>query len=263
MQITTTLIVAGLHLGAISAASVGHILTHRDASYPCTITSLSDVASAKNSCSTITIGDLVVPAGKTLDLTNLKTGTSVIFGGVVKFGYKEWAGPLISVSGTKVNVTGKPGHVLDGCGASWWDGKGGNGGKTKVGIHGFFNYCIYYLQSDILTTDLPAQPKFFFARKLFSSTIKGLNILNTPVHCFSINGSQDLLIDSVTIDNRAGDTLGGHNTDAFGVSSSSNIIINKATVYNQDDCLAVNSGTNIKFSNCYCSVCTCLLAFAR
>lgn len=226
MKITTTLIVAGLHLGGIYAASVGHLLKHRDPSYPCTITSLSDVASVKQSCSTITIGDLVVPAGKTLDLTQLKTGTSVIFTGVVKFGYKEWAGPLISVSGTKVSVTGTSGHVLNGGGAAWWDGKGGNGGKIK--------------------------PKFFRAHKLFSSTIRGLNILNAPVHCFSIGGCQDLLLDSITIDSRAGEAL-GHNTDAFNVGTSSNITINKATVYNQDDCLAVNSGTNIKFTNCYCS----------
>jgi len=77
------------------------------------------------------------------------------------------------------------------------------------------------------------------------------------VQCFSVNTCQDLLIDSVTIDNRDGDVGNlGHNTDGFDVGSSTGITINKAIVYNQDDCLAVNSGKNIKFTNGYCSVST-------
>ena len=35
----------------------------------------------------------------------------------------------------------------------------------------------------------------------------------------------------------------GHNTDGFDIGSSSNVIIDGAKVYNQDDCVAVNSGT--------------------
>jgi polygalacturonase len=90
---------------------------------------------------------------------------------------------------------------------------------------------------------------------MIDSTITGLNIKNTPVQCFSINNSENLTITSVKIDNSAGDvTNGGHNTDAFDVGSSTGITIDKATVYNQDDCLAVNSGQDITFSNGYCSV---------
>lgn len=37
------------------------------------------VAKGKGSCSTITLSSLVVPAGKTLDLTGLKSGTKVCF----------------------------------------------------------------------------------------------------------------------------------------------------------------------------------------
>jgi polygalacturonase len=89
---------------------------------------------------------------------------------------------------------------------------------------------------------------------MINSSITGLNIKNTPVQCFSINNSEDLTITSVTIDNSDGDvTDGGHNTDAFDIGSSTGITIDKATVYNQDDCLAVNSGENIVFSNGYCS----------
>lgn len=55
----------------------------------------------------------------------------VTFQGTTTFGYKEWSGPLISVSGTNIKVVGASGHVIDGNGAKWWDGKGSNGGKTK------------------------------------------------------------------------------------------------------------------------------------
>lgn len=47
----------------------------------------------------------------------------------------------------------------------------------------------------------------------------------------------------MTIDNSAGDDAGGHNTDGFDIGSSSSVTITGAKVYNQDDCVAVNSGT--------------------
>jgi galacturan 1,4-alpha-galacturonidase len=57
----------------------------------------------------------------------------------------------------------------------------------------------------------------------------------------------------VTLDNSAGDSKGGHNTDAFDVGSSTGIYISGAVVKNQDDCLAINSGTNITFTGGHCS----------
>ena len=105
--------------------------------------------------------------------------------------------------------------------------EGSNGGKTK--------------------------PKFFYAHDLTgASTISGLNILNYPVQCFSINGADGLTISDVTIDNSAAGNL-GHNTDAFDVGSSTNIVISGATVKNQDDCLAINKGSNIVFTGNTCS----------
>lgn len=115
-------------------------------------------------------------------------------------------------------MTGGSGAKLNPDGARWWDGQGGNGGKTK--------------------------PKFFAAHSLTgSSVINNLYIENTPVQAVSINGCNGLTINSMTIDNRAGDSAGGHNTDGFDIGSSSNVVINGATVYNQDDCVAINSGT--------------------
>ncbi|GKZ17014.1 hypothetical protein AbraIFM66951_005742 [Aspergillus brasiliensis] len=191
----------------------------------CTFTSASAAKSGKTSCSTITLDNIAVPAGETLDLTGLKKGTTVIFEGETTFGYKEWKGPLISMSGTDITVKQASGAKINCDGARWWDGKGSNGGKTK--------------------------PKFFQAHKLDESSITGLKIYNTPVQGFSIL-SDHLTITDVTIDNSAG-TSKGHNTDAFDIGQSTYITIDGATVYNQDDCLAINSGEHITFTNGYCS----------
>ena len=71
-------------------------------------------------CSSIVIKDLTVPAGQTLDLTGLSSGTTVTFEGTTTFQYKEWSGPLISISGSKISVVGASGHTIDGQGAKWW-----------------------------------------------------------------------------------------------------------------------------------------------
>jgi len=222
MRFTAAIAAAILEFTAIAVATP---VEKRDS---CTITDFDDIDDAKSSCTTITIGTLEVPAGETLDLTDLPDNTNVVFSGTVTFGYAEWDGPMISVSGTGITVTGEDGHELNGGGEQWWDGEGSNGGVTK--------------------------PKFFYAHDLTSSSITGLNIKNTPVQCMSINGASDLTVTDVTIDNSDGDTdEQGHNTDAFDVGSSDGVTIDGATVYNQDDCLAINSGTNIVFKNGYCS----------
>ncbi|KUL85175.1 hypothetical protein ZTR_06246 [Talaromyces verruculosus] len=187
----------------------------------------SSASKSKTSCSTIVLSDVAVPSGTTLDLTDLNDGTSVIFEGTTSFGYEEWDGPLISVSGTDITVTGADGHVIDGDGSRWWDGEGSNGGSTK--------------------------PKFFYAHDLTSSTISGLSLKNSPVQTFSIDGSTDLTLSDITIDDSDGDDGSAANTDAFDIGESTGIIISGATVYNQDDCLAINSGTNITFTGGYCS----------
>ncbi|KAF8863628.1 endopolygalacturonase precursor [Acephala macrosclerotiorum] len=200
---------------------------HKRAS--CTFTAASAASKSKADCATIVLDGITVPSGTTLDLTDLTEGTSVIFEGTTTWEYEEWSGPLFSVSGTDITVSGAYGHELNGNGAKWWDGEGSNGGKTK--------------------------PKFFYAHSLKgSSKISGLNIVNTPVQCFSIDSAEGLTISDVTIDNSAGDTDDlGHNTDAFDVGSSSDITISGANVKNQDDCLAINSGTSITFTGGTCS----------
>ncbi|KAJ5133681.1 hypothetical protein N7448_001295 [Penicillium atrosanguineum] len=196
----------------------------------CTFSGAKGAASAiksKTSCSTIVLSSVAVPAGTTLDLTGLNKGTTVIFEGETTFGYKEWSGPLVSVSGTDITVQGASGAYLNGDGARWWDGKGTNGGKTK--------------------------PKFFYAHKLINSKIEDIYIKNSPVQVFSINGANDLTLSGITVNNADGDANGGHNTDAFDIGSSTGVYITSPNVHNQDDCLAINSGSDISFTGATCT----------
>ncbi|ETS81683.1 Endopolygalacturonase [Pestalotiopsis fici W106-1] len=188
----------------------------------------SSASKSQASCSTIVLSSVAVPSGTTLDLSNLEDDTTVIFEGETTWGYEEWDGPLLQIKGNKITIEGASGAYLNPDGARWWDGEGSNGGKTK--------------------------PKFFYAHDLTDSTITNLHIQNTPVQAVSINGCDGLTVTDMTIDNSAGDTDAlGHNTDGFDIGSSSSVTITGANVYNQDDCVAVNSGTDITFSGGVCS----------
>lgn len=91
---------------------------------------------------------------------------------------------------------------------------------------------------------LQTKPKFLALHSLTDSTVTDLSIKNTPVQAVSIASCKGLTITDMTIDDSAGDTGSlGHNTDGFDIGTSSNVIITGATVKNQDDCVAVNSGT--------------------
>lgn len=162
----------------------------------CTFSGSSGAASASKSqasCSTIILSNIAVPSGTTLDLSKLADDTTVsiflpslsicftmltpqskvIFEGETTWGYEEWSGPLLQISGTGITVKGASGAYLNPDGARWWDGEGSNGGKTK--------------------------PKFFYAHDLTDSTITDLYIYNTPVQAVSINGCDGLTITDMTI----------------------------------------------------------------
>ncbi|RMY12059.1 hypothetical protein D0866_14264 [Hortaea werneckii] len=226
---STTAVPSDIANTTAAGASAG-MVSKAKADSGCTFTDADAAASGKADCKNIVLKDIAVPAGETLDMTDLNDGTTVSFEGTTTFGYKEWKGPLISFSGTDITIQGADGHLIDMGGDQWWDGKGSNGGVTK--------------------------PKGFYAHSLTDSVITGLNIKNTPIQCFSINGAENLHVVDITIDNSEvkGDVEdGGHNTDAFDVGSSTGVYISGANVKNQDDCLAINSGTDISFTGATCS----------
>nr|AHG54204.1 polygalacturonase 3a [Lygus lineolaris] len=174
---------------------------------------------------TINVRDIFVPAGQTLNFEFVKPGTTIVFRGRVTFGYKEWRGPLIILKGRNLKIKGGAGHIFDGEGRRWWDGTGTNSGKIK--------------------------PYMFYVQ-LADSSVRGLTIKNSPAHTFAINDCNHISINNVMIDNRDGNRFGGHNTDGFDVAKSHRVIIANSTIYNQDDCLAINSGTDITFQRNKC-----------
>jgi polygalacturonase len=107
-----------------------------------------------------------------------------------------------------------------------WDGLGGGGGKIK--------------------------PKFFKANDLTDSILEGITIRNAPKNSFSINGVTRLTVKNITIDGSAG-TSKGKNTDGFNINNSDQVYFTGVKVWNQDDCINVNSGTNIYWTNGFCS----------
>nr|AMD09885.1 endopolygalacturonase [Mesosa myops] len=194
----------------------------------CTISKYNadHIEQAQKECTEITIDSIIVPYGVTLDLTKLQKGTKLIFSGTTVWQYAEWTGPLIKIKGTNVEVYGTDNQLFDGRGHLWWDGQGGNGGKIK--------------------------PKFMRVT-VTDSHIHHLNFKNCPVQAFSVGECHNTLIEYISIDNKDGDTQGGHNTDAFNINGSNNVTIQHSTVYNQDDCMAMNSGLYTYFLNNYCS----------
>ncbi|TGO66092.1 hypothetical protein BOTNAR_0068g00020 [Botryotinia narcissicola] len=229
-MIYPTSIVALLASTAFVSAAPGSSLETLEKRVACTFNTADAAIAGKAGCSTITLNNIQVSGGKTLDLTGLKTGTQVIFQGTTGFDYFKWGGPLISISGQDITVTGAAGHVINGYGTMYWDGLGSNVKPVN-------------------------KPKFFAAHSLTgSSSITGLKFLNAPVQCISVDSSVGLSLIDIHIDNSAGDKGNlGHNTDGFDIGGSQNIFISGAVVQNQDDCVAINSGSNITFTGGNCS----------
>ncbi|KAF9568222.1 endo-polygalacturonase PG1 [Agrocybe pediades] len=202
---------------AASAACVG------------TINSLNDVAAAVK-CTAVNLNSFTVPGGQALTLS-LATGTTVNMNGDIFFGNKSWAGPLFTVSGTDITFNGN-GHKFDGGGPFYWDGLGGNGGVTK-----------------------PAP----MMKIKISGTYSNVVVVNSPARVYSVSNPAPLVMSNLVIDNSQGDVpnsqsngiAAGHNTDGFDCSTN-DLTIQDSRIHNQDDCLAINKGTNIVFQRNTC-----------
>ncbi|KAL0574702.1 hypothetical protein V5O48_007260 [Marasmius crinis-equi] len=152
--------------------------------------------------------------------------------GDVTFGVANWAGPLFTVSGTDITFNGNN-HKFDGNGPSYWDGLGGNGGVVK-----------------------PAP----MMKIKISGTYKGVTVVNSPARTYSVSNPGPLTMTGLTIDNSLGDqpnsksngAAAGHNTDGFDCSTT-NLVISNSNIHNQDDCLAINKGSNITFTGNTCT----------
>lgn len=96
---------------------------------------------------------------------------------------------------------------------------------------------------------------------MVNGVIENLYIQNWPTHCFDITGCDGMTITGLTLDNSAGDASNSasgdlpaaHNSDGFDISSTTNLILSNTIVKNQDDCVAVTSGSNITVTGMTCS----------
>lgn len=201
----------------------------------CTVTQYAEIPAAVADCTAITLSSVVVPSGKTLNLSGLNPGATVTFAGKTSFEYYDGNIDLITVSGESITLTAEPDAIIDGNGQAWWDGLGSNGGISKP------NHFIAIKNAD-------------------NAIIKNLYIQNWPVHCFYITSSDNLSIYDITLNNSAGDApnnrsnglAASHNSDGFDISSCNNLTLRDSWVRNQDDCVAVTSGDNITVRNLYC-----------
>ena len=97
-------------------------------------------------------------------------------------------------------------------------------------------------------------------KALGNSLIDNLYIQNWPSHCFTISGSDGLIVENLILNNTAGNApnnrsnglSAAHNSDGFDISGTQNMILRNTVVLNQDDCVAVTSGNNITISGMYC-----------
>ncbi|CAI5717369.1 unnamed protein product [Peronospora destructor] len=104
----------------------------------------------------------------------------------------------------------------------------------------------YWKQGESIT-----RPVFFRLQHVISSTVSEITMKNMPFHTFRIFNCKDTTLTGLTIDARAGNGI-AKNTDSFGLSMSGHVTITKNTIYNQDDCLGMQSSTNTVFSGNYC-----------
>ncbi|EEY65204.1 polygalacturonase, putative [Phytophthora infestans T30-4] len=207
---------------ALFAVTVnGSPMMRQEEASSCTLSGTYKAETSISSCSTITIGTLTVPAGVTLDLSKAKTGANILISGTVTFGQKKWAGPLVLLGGSNLKVSGS--GTLDGQGAWYW--------KQGTSI---------------------SRPVFFRLNRVTGSTLSGFKIKNSPFRTFSVLNYQKTTISGLTLDSSAGDGT-AKNTDGFDFSGNNYVTITGNKIYNQDDCLAMQSSTNTVFSNNYCS----------
>jgi len=152
--------------------------------------------------------------------------------GDISFGNASWAGPFFIISGTSITFNGN-GHKFDGGGPFYWDGRGLSGGIRKP------------------------DPMMKLS---MSGTFTNVQVVNSPAATYAVCNNGALTMSNLVIDNSQGDVPNhqsgglpaGHNTDGFDVRAN-DLTIENSTVHNQDDCLAINQGTNIVFRGNSCT----------
>ncbi|KAJ4497492.1 endopolygalacturonase [Lentinula lateritia] len=187
----------------------------------CTVNSVASAADLSD-CASVVITAFSVPSGETVTI-KAASGASISMTGSVTFSKTTASGPLWTFDTSNANFNGN-GYSFKGNGDLYWDGEGTSGGVTKP--HPFIKFEGYGSFTDLI-------------------------IKNSPAHAISVGTTSTSSFTNILVDNLDGASL-GKNTDGFDVSAS-DLTISGCKVYNQDDCIAINSGSNIVFENNFCS----------
>ncbi|KAJ6601041.1 polygalacturonase [Mycena vulgaris] len=189
----------------------------------CTVNSVASAADLSD-CTAVVITAFTVPSGQTVTIA-AASGATVTMTGDITFAKTTAAGPLITFDTDNIIFNGGD-RTINGNGPLYWDGQGTNGGVTKP--HPFVKFK-------------------------GSGTFEDVTVLNSPAQAISVGTTAATTISGITVDNSAGDAGAlGHNTDGFDISASS-VTLSKVVVKNQDDCMAINSGTTIVIEDSTCS----------
>jgi polygalacturonase len=217
MNIGLASLLAALLALTVSAAP----MVREEAEAGCTLTGTYKSGTDISSCANVVINALQVPAGVTLDLTKTKVGATITFQGTTTFDTAKWDGPLVLLTGSNLKVTGT--GTLDGQGSWYW--------KQGTSIK---------------------RPVFFRLSHVDNSHLSAFTIKNSPYRTFSVLSSTSTTVSGLTLDSSAGNGL-AKNTDGFDLSRNSHVTITGCKIFNQDDCLAMQSSTNTIFSGNTCS----------
>jgi polygalacturonase len=212
---------ASILAAILAAVSTGEQATHQETEAGCTLTGNYVSGADVSTCAAVVVDSLKIPAGVTLDLTKVKDGATITFQGTSTFGTKLWDGPLVLLTGNNLKITGS--GTLDGQGKWYWD------------------------QGQTVT-----RPVFFRLNKVTGSTLSSFTLKNSPFRTFSILSSTSTTLTGLTLDSSAGNGL-AKNTDGFDLSRNDHVTITGCHIFNQDDCLAMQSSTNTIFSGNTCS----------
>lgn len=240
----------------------------------CTVTKYADITNAVATCTDIVLDSIAVPASSAIDLQKLKSGATVTFSGktvgslslcaenITKLILSRRLAPLLIMTLT-LSLFPEPVLLLLVLLAISLMATVRHTGTAKdpiMLITPSESNLSYFIGRAVLSDTIARPDHFIVVKKTSNAKITNLNIQNWPVHCFSITGNTDLNISGLTLNNAAGDQPNSksngkpaaHNSDGFDISSSDGVTLNNINVHNQDDCVAVTSGSRVTVSNMYC-----------
>ncbi|KAG8887628.1 hypothetical protein FRB98_009296 [Tulasnella sp. 332] len=213
----TSLVQLAAFLTAAAAVPTGTDTAKRAT---CTVNSVASAANLSG-CTAVVITAFTVPAGSTLTLA-AASGATITQTGDITFAKTTTAGPLITFDTDNVVY---------------------NGGDHNINS----------FRQGLLKRRYRGTKETTLNRFKGYGTFKDVTVLNSPAQAISVGTTGTTVISGITVDNSAGDAGSlGHNTDGFDISAS-DVTLSGNVVKNQDDCVAINSGSTIVIESMTCS----------